>query len=328
MLLSTGGLGDVIVFSPVFIAARHALPRAEIILVTASAIARELYAFSPGLDSIEIIDTNRKYEPSLYRKLWQFGLKCRRGGGTTALVCAPRLSRWLTRLFAALCRPQNVMAMAFPPDGISDLEASRTLARRLAPDLSNPVAFAPVTAADATKVRTLLRQKFGVDDPGRLVAVYPSVAKPNRPLWDLRRLLGVAAKIAVVTNGKVVVVGGAEEGHACQAICAERKDILNVAGMLTITETAALMAQARLAICNDGGIMHLAGAVGCPMVAIMPDEKKHYRPPGEYVRVITPSMVTVRAADLESIGEEPVWKAAQELLCATAGRKGYPVILS
>ncbi|MCG2661795.1 MAG: hypothetical protein L6437_16310 [Kiritimatiellae bacterium] len=118
-----------------------------------------------------------------------------------------------------------------------------------------------------------------------------------------------------------MVIGGAHEGRECRAVCDANREIIKLAGVLTIPETAALLARARLAICNDGGIMHLAGAVGCPMTAIMPGVSRHYRPPGEFVRVVTPSGTPGIKAGVESISEETVYKVMQELLEATASRK-------
>ena len=319
VLFTTGGLGDTIIFSPVFRAARRAFPRAEIVLATASPLVQELYSSALELDRIEIIDTNRKLSPALYARLLRFGVKCRHGKGVDLLVCASRLSPWLIRLFKVVCRPRNVMSMTFPPEDISDLDVNATLARRLAPDISIDV-FAPVAAAAAVRLETLLSEKYDVADAGRLVAVYPSVTKPNRPRWSLRSLVKIAMRIAGPIHGNVAVIGGAIEGQECRTICGNRKEILNLAGMLTIPETAALLARARLAICNDGGIMHLAGAVGCPMVAIMSGVSRYHRPPGEFVHVITPPVIEGISVGIERIEEELVYKAAEELLDATAGR--------
>lgn len=318
VLVTTGGLGDTIVFSPVFRAVRRAFPRAEIMLVTASPLVQDLYSPALELDRIGVIDTNRKLSPALYARLWLFGVRCRRGNGTDIMVCASRLSPWLIRLFKAVCRPRNVIAMTFPPEDVSDLEVNTALACQLAPGNSAPAVFVPVTAETSARVQTMLRQKYGIEDTGCLIAVYPSVVKPKHPCWSLYHLIRVASGIASLINGTVVVVGGADEGRECEATCGKNKVIFNLAGVLTISETAALLAQIRLAICNDGGIMHLAGAVGCSMVAIMSGVSRYYQPPGEFVRVITPSVTEGTACGIESIAEETVYKAAKELLDATA----------
>ncbi|MBI2439812.1 MAG: glycosyltransferase family 9 protein [Lentisphaerae bacterium] len=320
VLVATGGLGDVILFSPVLLAARRAFPKAEVILITASPLARELYSAAAELSRIEIVDTNRKLAPALYARLWRLGRQFRRGNGTEVMVCASRLSPWLVRLFTIVCRPRNVIALTSPPENMADLEVNETLARRLAPDVSTAV-FAPVTVGTIARMETLLREKYGVADVGRLVAIYPSTAKPNRPRLSLQHLLEVAAKIAGLINGQVVILGGARDCPECQAILSNRKEILNLTGALTIAETAALLARARLAICHDGGIMHLAGAVGCPLVAIMPGTALYYRPPGEFVRVVKQSLPGEAQAGDPRNSKEQVYQVAVDLLKATARRE-------
>lgn len=319
VLVTTGGLGDCIVFSPVFRAARQVFPRAEIILVTASPLVRDLYSSAAELDRIEIIDTNRKLSPALYLQLWRLGVKYRQGNKADIMICASRLSPWLVRLFKVVCRPRNVMARSFPPEDATDLEVNTALALQLAPDQPAPAVFVPVTATASVQAQAILRQKYGIEEPGRLIAVYPSVVKRHHPCWSLRQLVMVASKIAQLIKSRVVIVGGAIERRQAQAVCSGDEEILNLAGVLTVPETAALLARIRLAICNDGGIMHLAGAVGCPTVAIMSGVLSYYRPSGKFVRVITPRTREGRPMGLESIAEETVYQAATELLAATAG---------
>lgn len=319
VLVTTGGLGDCIVFSPVFQAARQVFPRAEIILVTASPLVRDLYSSAAELDRIEIIDTNRKLSPALYARLLRFGMKCCRGKGTDIMVCASRLSPWLVRLFKVVCRPRNVMALSLPPEDATDLEVNTALALQLAPEQPAPAVFVPLTAAAFVQAQAILRQKYGIEEPGRLIAVYPSVVKRHHPCWSLRQLVMVASRIAQLITGRVVIVGGVIEGRQARAVCRGDKGILNLAGVLTVPETAALLARIRLAICNDGGIMHLAGAVRCPTVAIMSGVLSYYRPSGKFMRVITPRTREGRLMGLESIAEETVYQAATELLAATTG---------
>ena len=64
----------------------------------------------------------------------------------------------------------------------------------------------------------------------------------------------------------------------------------NLAGKLSILGTASILQRCHLSICNDGGIMHVAGAVNCPVVAIMPNTPASYQPPGEKTVIIHPNL--------------------------------------
>ncbi len=54
--------------------------------------------------------------------------------------------------------------------------------------------------------------------------------------------------------------------------------VVDLTGGTTLAEAAALLKKARLAVCNDSGLMHLAAAVGTPIISIFgpthPGEKK------------------------------------------------------
>ena len=54
--------------------------------------------------------------------------------------------------------------------------------------------------------------------------------------------------------------------------------MVDLTGGTTLAEAAALLKKARLAVCNDSGLMHLAAAVGTPVISLFgpthPGEKK------------------------------------------------------
>jgi ADP-heptose:LPS heptosyltransferase len=73
---------------------------------------------------------------------------------------------------------------------------------------------------------------------------------------------------------------------------------------------SALMERAALTLCNDTGIMHLAGAVGAPCVAVFgPTDPARWKPVNETV-------VAVKAKDgrVESVSVDEVLSAALKLL--------------
>jgi heptosyltransferase-2 len=66
-----------------------------------------------------------------------------------------------------------------------------------------------------------------------------------------------------------VVLGGADdvaEANQVQDRC--RTLPLNLAGRLSLAELALLLSRAALLVTNDSGPMHVAGAVGAPLVAV------------------------------------------------------------
>lgn len=71
-------------------------------------------------------------------------------------------------------------------------------------------------------------------------------------------------------NYKVYLLGGPGDYEACQSIAQQSnyKEIINLAGMLSLKQTAALMSDAEMNYVNDSAPLHLASAMNAPVTAI------------------------------------------------------------
>ena len=105
------------------------------------------------------------------------------------------------------------------------------------------------------------------------------------------------------------VAGGPEEALSAQALLRGRESkVVNVAGRLSLPALAALLHRARLMIANDSGPMHLAAAVGAPVVALFGTAE-----PGSHTRRWGPwgRGHTVIHKPLQQIAVDDVLAAAQ-----------------
>ena len=77
------------------------------------------------------------------------------------------------------------------------------------------------------------------------------------------------AELAAKLERQVVVIGGKEDAALGEAIVAAAPDMAKSAvGQLTLRESAALLKHAALLVTNDSAPLHLATAVGTPILAI------------------------------------------------------------
>jgi heptosyltransferase-2 len=95
--------------------------------------------------------------------------------------------------------------------------------------------------------------------------------------WGIENYAALAG-LLIHAGRKVVLLGnGTDQKITCQ-IKAAHPEVIDLCGRTTLSEAAALMKKARLVICNDSGLMHLADAVGARSIAIFgpthPEEKK------------------------------------------------------
>lgn len=98
--------------------------------------------------------------------------------------------------------------------------------------------------------------------------VHPGAADPARR-WPADRFAAVAAALSAEGHD-VVVTGVAGEGELARSVAhgAGLADDAVLAGRLDLGQLAALVAAARLVVCGDTGVAHLASAYGIPSVAL------------------------------------------------------------
>jgi len=120
--------------------------------------------------------------------------------------------------------------------------------------------------------RRELRQAFAAMGqpmplPGGYACVHPGARLPSRR-WPTEYFAALADRLAA--NGlRIVLTGSPEEAPLTDAVRrAMRHPALDFTGKTGLGALAALIAQARLMVCNDTGVSHVAAAVGTPSVVV------------------------------------------------------------
>ena len=105
--------------------------------------------------------------------------------------------------------------------------------------------------------------------PRPWISVIPGAARGTSKQWPAERYAETAAALVAQTGGSVVTLGTKSEYAACQQVAAAAApNGLNLAGATTMEELAAVLALSAAVLCNDSGGMHLAAAIGTPLVAL------------------------------------------------------------
>ena len=87
-------------------------------------------------------------------------------------------------------------------------------------------------------------------------------------IWGTKRWPGFP-ELAARLEGSLVVIGGAEDAGLAAAVAARAPGRTHIAaGELSLRHSAALLARARVLVTNDSAPLHLATAVGTPIVAL------------------------------------------------------------
>lgn len=140
-----------------------------------------------------------------------------------------------------------------------------------------------VSPDEARAVRERLAQ-HGVTDADYLVAVHPGASHESKR-WPLDRFAAVIAEVTARLPTRVITIV-APDGYGAQL--AELPGVVSVSGSLR--ELIALVAACDVLLCNDSGPMHLAAAVGTPIVGIFHSHAaKEFAPLGPGHHVLAPS---------------------------------------
>ena len=133
-----------------------------------------------------------------------------------------------------------------------------------------PVLTIPATAAE--DARRLLTQ-HGWDEKRPLVVLAPGAAYGKAKQWIPAHVVRLVTELIARYGVTCALIGSRGDAATTRAIRSavpsqQRARVLDLAGATTLPVLAATLSLATVCISNDSGAMHLAGAVGAPVVAI------------------------------------------------------------
>jgi heptosyltransferase-2 len=153
------------------------------------------------------------------------------------------------------------------------------------------------TSSSHERAEALLRQHRWPENT-RYVAVMPGAAYGQAKQWPADRMAGTIARLVRERGVRCVVLGAASDRPAARAIESWLREhapheaplVLDLAGQTSLGVLVGLLSRAELCVSNDSGGMHVAAALGRPVVAIFgPTDERVTRPLGDHT-VITESV--------------------------------------
>lgn len=128
-------------------------------------------------------------------------------------------------------------------------------------------------------------------DPQRLlIMVHPGAGKMGNR-WPVEAFAEAANRLQKMFAAQIAVSWGPQETELGHALIGQIASPVIEANDRNLRNLAALFQQSGLFMCNDTGVMHLAAAVGTPLVAVFgPTDPAQWKPWGE-------EFVAVRADD-------------------------------
>jgi heptosyltransferase I len=162
------------------------------------------------------------------------------------------------------------------------------------------------TVADGRTVDALLR-KAKADTGTPLVGLFPGAGHPGR-CWPLEQFAQLADFLIRNDGVRPIIFVGPEERHLVARMRALFPSASVILEKLSIPQLAAAQARLAVFVSNDTGPVHIAAAVGTPIVVLIDLPRPHaYVPTGTSQRLIFSESVT-------AIEVEQVYASTRELL--------------
>jgi ADP-heptose:LPS heptosyltransferase len=286
LLIRRDNIGDLVCTTPLLEALRAAQPGAHLAALVTTYNA-EVLARNRALDAVHVYEKSKHRSGSMFGNLRaRLALVSRLRAERFDCVLVPAPAPQTLRLARGL-KPRRLIA-AEPERRDTRHEVERTFALGAAlgvGGMPGPMRVYPDPRAQAS-----LRERLG---PGPWIAVHISARRRSQH-WPLGRYAALIRELARRARVMLLWAPGAKndprhpgDDGAAQALARERSAV-----PVPTPELATLIAALSLAdcaVCPDGGAMHLAAALGKPVVALFGDSPpERWRPWAVPHRVLRP----------------------------------------
>lgn len=131
-------------------------------------------------------------------------------------------------------------------------------------------AYIPLRVSDAARQRAVqMLAEAGARPSAPRLAVGAGASYGSAKCWPPERFAKVINEFQSRSDVDVILFGTASESSVSNAIAAElRRPPIDLTGKTSIADFPGLLSQCHLFLGNDSGAMHVAAAVGLPVVAV------------------------------------------------------------
>ena len=280
LLVRNDRIGDLVMTLPTFEAARRALPKAHIAALV-SPYAAPLLHRNAHLDEIVLDDPAEGG--------WALGRRLRAGRFDAAVVVNTNsrncLAVWRARIPVRVCwahKPAGLILAthrvrlhrSHPPVHEAEFALAFLRCLGLPAEMADLRPRLDVDPASRARAAERIRSELGVEGP--LFGIAPT-SGGSAYNWPLARYAELSSRLA--GHGRVMVTGAARDRAALarmkSALPASVRSRVGIFTDLDLAELAGALAEADVVTASSTGPMHIAGAVGTPVVALFSPNPVH-----------------------------------------------------
>ncbi len=327
LLIRRDNIGDLVCTTPLISALRRHFPRAHIAALV-NTYNRQVLDGHPDLDAVYAYAKAKhrlagQSRAAVYWDKFVLMLKLRSQHFDTVLLAssypgasALRLARWIAPAhIAGYAEHSGLVDMALPHGAAAAHEVEDVF--RLAGLFGIEGAAGKLSLAVDAQARTRARSALGAPGAGRkLIAVHISARKPSQR-WPVERYAELMQALRGEADFLLLWSPGAADHPQHPGDDAKAQAVIDAAGDLRLTayptqelrDLSAALSLADYVICSDGGAMHLAAALGKPILCFFGNsDAARWHPWGVPHRLLQPE-----SRDAADISQAAALQAFREL---------------
>lgn len=275
LIIRTDRIGDVLLSTPAIKALRRKFPQSYIAMMVRP-YARDIVLGNPYLDEVIIYD---KY--AAQRKFWKsirFAWSLREKKFDLALILHPtnrvHMAAFLAGIKKRVGFNRNLSFLLTDKIGHRkqegqkhELEYTLDVIRSLGIEVEDKALFMPVRKDSEMHIDEFLAAQ-GIERGEKLIALHPGASCPSK-IWPKERFAQVADRLSEQFKVKIAVVAGPDDVDTGKGVIGlMHSACIDATGKTTVSQLASLLRRCCLFVSNDSGPVHIASAVGVPVVAI------------------------------------------------------------
>lgn len=265
LLIKPGAVGDLLQLTPALRALKLRYPQARISLLLGSEAAAAMFHNNPNVDQTVVFD--RKGEHASLAGLLRLRKRISRAGYD--LVINFQRSNFRAWLLASAAFPCRVLV--YRKARGRSIHAVVNHLETLAPLGIDPAAadagLELFLGAEEKAFAEDLFREAGLAD--KTVIALNAGASNRIKCWSTGQFAALANRLEDELGAGIVLVGGGNERDLAEGICAGMTGRpLDLVGRTSLLQLGAVLARAALLVSGDTGPLHMATAVGTPVVGL------------------------------------------------------------
>ena len=285
LIVRTDRIGDVLLSTPVIRALREQYSNAYIAMMI-SPYTKDIIEGNPYLDEAIIYDKDNRHKS--WMSSVKFSLALRKKKFDLAIILHPTNRAHLMTFLAGIrTRAGYDRKLGFLlTDRIKhikqfgekhELEYNFDLLKYFGISTQDKELFMPIRQESELWAEELFNQ-LGINEKDALLAIHPGASCPSK-IWPGERFAEAADRLVEKYGFRVVLVSGPKDMALAERVIRRmRHPAINLAGKTSVSQLASVLKRCKLFISCDSGPVHIASAVGTPVISIFGRNQKGLSP--------------------------------------------------